>query len=220
MSTLRFRVGDVFPATDAVARFITVVAIMSNDWLRLESQILKVDRTDPDEGGIRVMSFRQQAALYHEAASFITDARRMWPEVAAFIDGLDDEARQHCERVIGGIDSRSKWYLGDWVEDHRNVTFHYPKMHPDKAAAGQDEITNALTKAASSDGTITQGETATSVRFRFADEVVVQWLPDLDAEAESLITTRGAVLRLAHFTRSAVRAYLDSRPAGTIERVE
>ena len=107
MSTLRFRVGDAFPATDAVARFITVVAIMSNDWLRLESQILKVDRTDPDEGGIRVMSFRQQAALYHEAASFITDARRMWPEVAAFIDGLDDEARQHCERVIGGIDSRS-----------------------------------------------------------------------------------------------------------------
>jgi hypothetical protein len=32
--TLRFQIGNGFPAGDPIARFITVVAMMSNDWLR------------------------------------------------------------------------------------------------------------------------------------------------------------------------------------------
>ena len=51
--------------------------------------------------------FRRQAALVHEAATFITDAQRMFPEVATFVDGLESKARDGCERVIGAVDRGS-----------------------------------------------------------------------------------------------------------------
>jgi hypothetical protein len=193
-----------------------VVAMISNDWLRLATQMRKVHPTDPDDGAIRIMSLRLEAALYHEAAKFISDACRMFREVDDFVRGLDDEAREDRERVVGGIDSHSEWYLGDWIEDHRNVTFHYPEMHPAKAAAGKEELSNALAAAASAEGTITKDELPTSVRFRFADEVVVQWLPDVATEGDRLVRLRDAVLRLSRFMRSAVTAYLASRDIGSL----
>jgi hypothetical protein len=220
MPTLRFRIGHAFPAGDPVARFIAVVAMMSNDWLRLATQMRKIHPSDPDAGAVRIMSFRLEAALYYEGARFIADACRRFPEIAAFINDLDDEARQDCEKVMGGVDPRSQWYLGDWVEDHRNVTFHYPEMHPDKAAAGKEEISNALVNAAVAKGTVTRAEADTSVRFRFADELGAWWLPDTATEGDSFVTVREAVLRLSRFARSAASAYLESRPAGTIERVD
>ena len=33
--------------------------------------------------------------------------------------------------------SASTHYIGDWLAQHRNVTFHYSEMHPDKAAHGR-----------------------------------------------------------------------------------
>jgi hypothetical protein len=59
------------------------------------------------------------------------------------------------------------------------VTFHYPEMHPDKPR-WKEEITEALPAAAELEGTITADEQFGSVRFRFADEVAVQWLPDAE----------------------------------------
>jgi hypothetical protein len=41
--------------------------------------------------------------------------------------------------VVGGIDPQSPHYHGDWLADHRNVTFHYPEMHPDKAKHCQEK---------------------------------------------------------------------------------
>ena len=78
---LRFTIGDAFPADDPVARFVTVLAMMSNDWLRLVKQMLAIDDEDreDDAAGLLVMSFRYQASLHAEAAGFIVDARRMFP---------------------------------------------------------------------------------------------------------------------------------------------
>jgi hypothetical protein len=71
MTTLRFTIGKAFPASDSVARFITVLAMMSNDWLRLMAAMLEIEDYHKDAEGLRIMSFRQQAALHHEAAEFI-----------------------------------------------------------------------------------------------------------------------------------------------------
>lgn len=135
--TLRFKLGEAFPANDPVARFITVVATMSNDWLRLINEMLAIDDDDPDEPARRIMSFRQQAALHHEAAKFMTDTRRRFPEIDRFIAGLEPEGRAEYDQITAGMDPTSPHYLGDWFADHRNVTFHYPEMHPDKAADGR-----------------------------------------------------------------------------------
>jgi len=139
--------------------------------------------------------------------------------VAIFIDGLEAKARDGCERVIGTVDSGSPQYLGEWLEDHRNVTHHYPKMHPEAARHGQEEMANALAQAADIDSTIDSGQYFGEARLRYADEVGVQLLPRLDNPGwmEALQDT---AMALADFAHCAAEAYLEARPAGTftIER--
>jgi hypothetical protein len=215
MTTLRFNIGEAFPADDSVARFITVVAMMSNDWLRLIEDMMALEDADPDAVGRRILSFRQQAALHDEAARFIADARRRLPAVDEFIKRLNADAQADCERVTGGVDPKSKHYLGDWLADHRSVTFHYPEMHPDKAAHGKEEIMQALQDAASLEATITFEAHFGSARFGFADEVAVQWLPDGQTQAHLIEGLRESVLALARLAQRAATAYLESRPEGT-----
>ena len=97
--------------------------MISNDWLRPVEEMFRLGDT-PEEVGRRVSLFRRQAALVHEAATFMADARGMFPQVASFIDGLETKARDSCERVIGAVDSNSPQYLGEWLEEHRKVTHH------------------------------------------------------------------------------------------------
>lgn len=215
-TTLRFKIGDAFPASDPVARFISVLAMMSNDWMRSAQYLLEIEDGSEDEGGRRLMLFRLQAALYHEAASFIVDARQRFPSIDVFLDGLAETARDELSQIVGGVDPKSPRYHGDWLADHRNVTFHYPEMHPQKAAHRAEEIYEALANAAEIESTITAGDNFGSVRFGFADDVVVQWLPDVGAEARDILSQlRETVLALARFVQRASRAYLEGRPQGT-----
>jgi len=162
MTAVRFKIGEAFPAADPVARFVTVLAMMSNDWMRLAKQMQS-----------------QQVSLLVEAAKFIRDAQKRFPELDAFVAALPARARKDRDRVVGAIDPTSKRYRGRWVEDLRNVTFHYPEMQPNKAAHGKEEASVALTKAATLTSTIDAGDFYFGeARFHFADEVVVQWIPE------------------------------------------
>lgn len=210
MPVMTFKIGDIFDAADPVARFIAVLATMSNDWLRLFGQMDETAEDDLDATGMRIMSFRHQASLHHEAADFIRTARQRFPEVRVFVEALDDAAREACDRVAGGADPKSAHYLGAWLEDHRNVTFHYAKLHPDAAAHNDEEIAEALKAAAGLTGTITEDDRLSGgIRFGFADEIVAQWLPDAEVlGTEWLENLRESVLSLGVFTRAAVMAYL------------
>lgn len=214
MTVIRFKIGDAFPADDPVARFITGLAMISNDWLRSLEDMFGLEGDTPEELGRRVSLFRRQAALVQEAATFITDARRMFPEVATFVDALGAEARGGCDRVIGAVDPRSADYLGDWLESHRNVTHHYPKMHPNAAEHGQEEMANALADAADIESTIDSGQRFGDARFRYADEVGVQLLPSLE-DTNWVERLRDTAMALADFAQRAAQTYLEARPAGT-----
>jgi hypothetical protein len=218
-TTLRFTIGDAFPADDPVARFVTVLAMMSNDWLRLVRLMLAIDDDDreQDGAGLLVMSFRHQASLHAEAAQFIVDACRRFPEIEQFVGGLSDSAQALCQQVLDGLDPASPRYLGDWLVAHRNVTFHYPEMHADKAKHGHEEITEGLRGAADKSSRIRIPDAVYDLRFDFADEVTVQWLPD-DTDSSPIVGLREAVLALADFVREAIEVYLNSRPAGTFTR--
>jgi len=101
MTVIRFKIGDAFPASDPVARFITGLA-MTNDWLRSLEEMFKLGDT-PEEAGRQMSLLRRQAALVHEAATFITDARRMFRQVASFIHGPRSEGTQWLRaRDCGG----------------------------------------------------------------------------------------------------------------------
>jgi hypothetical protein len=214
MTVIRFKIGEAFPADEPVARFITGLGMISNDWLRLIDDMLDYEDESPEGTGRRISLFRRQAALVHEAATFITDARRMFPAVASFVDGLELKARDTCERVIGAIDSSSPHYLGRWLEEHRNVTHHYPKMHPAAAQHGEEEMARALGAAADIEGTIDSGERFGDARFGYADEVGVQLLPSLD-DPSWVEDLRDAAMTLAEFAQRAAQSYLETRPAGT-----
>lgn len=214
MPGIRFKIGDGFPARDPVARFITGMAMISNDLLRALEDMVRLEGDAPEEIGRRVSLFRREPAAVQEAATFIDDARRMFPEVSSFIDGLDGKARAGCEHVIGAVDVKSPHYLGKWLEDHRNVTHHYPKMHPAAAQHDEEEMANALAEAADIESTIDSGEKFGDARFRFADEVGVQLLPPLD-DPSWMEKLRDTSVALADFAQRAAQAYLGSRPDGT-----
>ena len=215
MTVIRFRIGEAFPADDPVARFVTGLAMISNDWLRLIDDLLSTYADESSEGrGRRMSSFRRQAALVHEAATFVSDALRMFPAVALFVDGLEREARDACERVVGSVDSASPHYLGNWLKDHRNVTHHYPKMHPDAAHHGEEEMASALAAAADLEGTIDSGAQFVDARFGYADEVGVQLVPSVD-DSSWMEALRDTAMTLAEFAQRAAQNYLETRPAGT-----
>jgi hypothetical protein len=215
MPTVRFNIGEAFPASDPVARFVTVLAMVSNDANRSMDELLDVKDGPPDAGARRMMLFRQEAAFFFEAATFIAEASSRFPQIRDFIAGLPQEARDECSQVVSGVDPASAHYVGDWLRDHRNVTFHYSEMHPDKAAHGKEEITQALEDAAELQGTVHIGDELGSVRFWFADEVVAQWLPPDEAKPATIITLREALMALVCFTQRAFAAYQASRPEGT-----
>ncbi len=214
MTVIRFKIGDGFPAGEPVARFITGLAMISNDLLRALEDMLRLEGEMPEEIGRRVSLFRRQAAAVQEAATFIDDARRMFPAVSNFIDRLDGKARVGCEHVIGAVDVKSPHYLGKWLEDHRNVTHHYPKMQPAAAQHDKEEMANALDEAADIESTIDSGRKFGDARFRFADEVGVQLLPPLD-DARWMEKLRDTSMALANFAQRAAQSYLESRPDGT-----
>src|SRR4051812_26946179 len=99
--TARFTIGEAFPADDPGARFVTAVAMISNDWLRSIEQMPEDDDDDPDAPGLRVMGFRRQASMFHEAAVFIRDAQKRFPEVARFIAGLEADAITARDKIVG-----------------------------------------------------------------------------------------------------------------------
>jgi hypothetical protein len=54
MTVIRFKIGEAFAASDPVARFITGLAMISNDWLRSMKDLLELESDTPEEQGRRV----------------------------------------------------------------------------------------------------------------------------------------------------------------------
>jgi hypothetical protein len=167
----------------------------SNDFFRM---FRWVESADSD--GTRLLAHRIQAAAVFEAATHLGETLRRIPEVRAFFESLSEETKESGNRILKSVDPDSDLYIGDWVEPHRNVTFHYPEMHPQKAEHGKEEIKGALERAADVTGSITADETFGSVRFDFADEVARCFLPEASPEdAITVERVRDTGLALVEF---------------------
>jgi hypothetical protein len=94
------------------------------------------------------------------------------------------------------------------------VTHHYPKMHPEAAKHGREEMAKALAQAADIESTIDGGQYFGEARFRYADEVGVQLLPPLD-DPSCMEELRDTAMTLANFAQHVAQAYLQARPSGT-----
>jgi hypothetical protein len=209
-----FNIGAACPADKAIARFVTVLGIVNNEWHR-SMYLMNLTKEDPDGAGIRLQLTRSQAASLLEATKFITDSRKRFPEVEAFVNGLDADAQQNLDRLLAALDPNSLDFM-DWLKDHRDVTNHFPKLHPAAYANGDEEIANALASAAPHTGTITTGETQAKERFGFADEVVVQLLPDIVTNPDEVKKLAAARIALGAFVSAAIAAYMQGLSAGVV----
>lgn len=123
MPRYEFKIGEAFPASNVIARFVSVLAMIHNDWLRSMTFMQESAERNPDEGqGTRLVLARQQFAFYHEAVTFINESRGHYhPDIGDFIDSLGDAARAHYDALMAPLAQ-----VEQWLEEHRDVTFHYP----------------------------------------------------------------------------------------------
>jgi hypothetical protein len=211
MPEVSFTIGDAFPADEPVARFVAVVAMISNDWQRLARQMIELDDSEPEgdeHAALMIMSYRLQAGLFYEAARFLKKAHANFPDVRRFVDNLPAEATEEFDLVVGGIDPDSPSFLGKWLKDARNRMFHYSELNSGKP------IGKALRSAAEHNGAITTGKTIESVRFGFADVVALEWLGGSDpgdTDADRMAALSRAVLAMTQFAQRAISVYLSSK---------
>lgn len=193
---------------------MTVMAMMSNNALRLIAWQEEIDKPAhrEDSAGEGVLLFRLQAALLFEATSFVDSAEKWFPDVGRFLGSLPKDCLVRLDRLRASPGRA----FDRWMEDHRNITFHYPEMQPDRAAAGKEEISVALDSAAELTGTIQFEHGQQSVRFGFADEVAVQWFPDADQLNALMRDVAERVINLVQVVQMMMRFYLKTERGVTV----
>jgi hypothetical protein len=194
-----FEIGKAFPANKPVARFVAVLAMINNDWLRTTRAMNPAPKDDGE--GARLLFMRQQLAYYYEARKALLHFREQEP-VATFIESLDASAQERYDAVVSAPEE-----LRELLRVTRNVTFHYPK--------GRKELAKALRDAKDVTGRITVRGGDSTVRFGFADEVTVQ-LAGLFDDRKLLKALSEARIALGHFVFAAVAEYVRSLPRGVV----
>jgi hypothetical protein len=213
-----FRIGDAFPEDNPVARYLTVLAMMHNDWKRTMAA-MNESLEKPQSIGERVFRFRQLIGYAHEAVEFLDASKSRYQEIGHFLASLGDAARSQYEKVFSSLEGFERWLNGQ-----RDITFHYPAMLRERYQAGDEAVANALRDAADDISSATLGPKYADVRFDFADAVAI-WLLGFDLanrpeDREELrrltVALREAQWALGEFVQHAVGEYLSRRPPGAV----
>jgi len=105
--------------------------MMHNDWKRT-MQSTDASQGQSDGEGIRLLRYRQLVGDAHEATKFLNGAKGRVPEVARFVDRLPAPVIEQYSKVFLALDG-----FEDWLETHRDITFHYPEMWPPGSHRGR-----------------------------------------------------------------------------------
>jgi hypothetical protein len=209
-----FRIGDDFPADDPVARYVTVLAMIYNDWRRT-AEAMGGAGSGAEGMGVRLLHFRQVVGYSHEATTFMKGARKRYPKIDAFVSGLDVEVLEHYDRMFVALRP-----VREWVRRQRNAAFHYPSVIPWKGQAPDFDtrFADALAAAADEASSARLGNSYREVRFEFADAVAVHRLGFKLPEQEDDLKALMRALADAHdalkvFVVAAVSSYLPGRTA-------
>lgn len=201
-----FKIGDVFPADEPVARWTTVLAMATNNTIYLNVRLIEGDL--PPE--LSTYYFRLLAAHFYEAATWLVKTRGRWPEIDSFVAALDADAQQRYASVVAFAQPSHPHH--EVLKRSRVTLFHYPDMVQGKEKAGQEELANAMSEAKDLDGWIEGGSEYASFRATFADEIAVQLLSPSTAETEQLMEDlREPVFDLVKFTEKALYGHLISK---------
>lgn len=196
----------MFPASDPVARFLTGVAMIANDWGRLFRLQEAVD-----DAGVRLLLYRMQLSLHMEAVKFLRQAKQQFPnEIGAFIENLPEEARDlHHEIVCAQSVAQLR------AGSVRDQSFHYPQLHQVRFDRGIEEMAKLMRAAEDLDGSVEASPNEPDfLEYSFADEVIVQLLPsdsDDKTDPQAVAAFRDRALAFRRFAELAISQYVDGQ---------
>ena len=215
MTTIRFRIGAVFPPEDSVARFVCGLGIAVNDLTITNEQTTgEFARPDGGRAGISLHYMYVLCAHYREIAKFLVNALKD-PQVGAFVGNLPAEARVDLEAVRRSFSPWNDSFVQSKLKPVRDVVFHY--MDWTKSA-----LADALLDAGNSESGIDVGDgTYAASRYDFADEViraaaVKDWGSTESQIGSVLQQLSELVLAFTRFGHAAVTTYLQTRKANDI----
>jgi hypothetical protein len=125
MQWCRFRIGDVFPAGSALAKWIAGLTLIANDILQAHAAMQREFKGGPEspEG---LFYFWLTCAQFREAAKVLADGIED-PEIAAFIDTLEADDQQMLQLVKPAFEPFAGSFFATIAKPLRDQFFHYPK---------------------------------------------------------------------------------------------
>jgi hypothetical protein len=166
--------AEVFPADDPLSEWLVTLALAMNDLALVH------DHLDRDDGQPDRMFYWQRLALSHftEAALFLSRTSQL-PEVAAFIESLDEPVRaMHAECLAVFNAHRIRLFTTRNV-----VAFHYPELRSLDPQAPRP-MRDALHRLAEERGVFRTG-TVREARALFADEAIAAVFANEVAEVDT-----------------------------------
>ncbi len=202
-----FRIGDAFPADNPIARWATVLSMATNNAIYLNVRIIEGD-LPPEQN---LYYFRLIGGHFFEIATWLKETRKTWPQIDGFVESLNSKAQQRYDNIVAF--ASQKHPLHKRLGESRSTLFHYPTMHPEREAAGVEELANAMREAADAKSWIEGGDDYATFRASFADEIALQFLATSDEETEEIMEAlHDPVFELVELTEAVLLAYLKTLP--------
>jgi hypothetical protein len=214
-SGVEFKIGDLFPADDAVARWITVCAMALNDLLLVNRWLVPSLEND-GPAYIHLYLARLGAGHLFEVATFLHLSERRVPEVAQFVRGLDENVAAAYERVKSATPP-SQEPLARQLKHARDHFFHYAQLLPHDTVEFEN-LRRAMVEHANTRGEIRDGfNPLGDFRALYADDIATELtFPEAEIELEKFLgTVADCIGDYLRFVRGALTLYVNNAPSET-----
>jgi hypothetical protein len=222
----RFQLGDCFPSNNPVGKFVLGLASSSNELMLLITLLFPPDDPDRDDftSSERSVLHRWLLAAIWEMHLFVQDAIKD-PLIAEFLEKVESEyptgqtySGAELVSVLKGEEGATRPALRNVMRAARLATFHLPKITA-------PEVTAALELMADQEGEFTIGTRMPSLRFTFAEDVMLNVaLGDLDSAGvtldEVLASLGPTVIAVVHLAQVAIDQWLGGRAGVRIDPID
>ena len=201
-----FAIGRAFPAEDPLASWTITVGMILNDANHVRRQLHATGHKVPE----KTYYLRLASGHLLEAAKYLSETRRQWPEVAVFLDRLPAPARNDLELLLGI--SSPQHPLAGMLERSRHMLFHYPELSPGAFRSGHEEVAQALARLAS-EGHQSRIRFKGGLRIEAADDVALNMIAADEPDPEMRLVTglHDLIHALCRFADAAFSSYWASR---------
>ncbi len=154
---MTFRMGDIFPATDPVARWLVTLAIALTELIWADSkmrQAWEVERAkaaDDPPSLDQIQYFRLICLQVWEIAKFLQESYDQWPDIKAFVHALPEQAGDHRAALLEAVaDDALLGGIRVELVMARDLRAHYLGLHK----KGRDPVTLGMAAIADNDVTV------------------------------------------------------------------